>query len=93
LDRWIGYPFQAASILRGAVNMPSAGNVGSFEGSVVEALPNEMFRVELDSGDEVLAYRSGRMRELHSTVQIGDRVRVEAKKFDRSRGKIIHRIG
>ena len=47
------------------------------EGTIVEALPNTMFRVQLDNGHEVLAYLSGRMRKYYIRVLLGDRVVVE----------------
>ena len=63
------------------------------EGSVLEALPNTMFRVKLDTGGEVLAQISGKMRVKYIKVLPGDRVRVEITKYDPSRGRIIYRIG
>lgn len=61
------------------------------EGTVVEALPNTMFRVELDNGHEVLAYLSGRMRRYYIRVLLGDRVLVELSPYDLTRGRIIYR--
>ncbi|HOA23894.1 MAG TPA: translation initiation factor IF-1, partial [Aggregatilineales bacterium] len=46
------------------------------EGTVVEALPGMMFRVELDNNQEVLAYLSGKMRKYYIRILLGDRVRV-----------------
>ncbi|MGC8787864.1 MAG: translation initiation factor IF-1, partial [Anaerolineae bacterium] len=51
-------------------------------GTVVEALPNAMFRVNLDTGQQVLAYLSGRMRRYYIKVLLGDRVRVELSPYD-----------
>ena len=61
------------------------------EGTVVEALPNTQFRVELDNGHEVLAYLSGKMRRYYIRVLLGDRVRVELSAYDLSRGRIVYR--
>ena len=61
------------------------------EGTVVEALPNTQFRVELDSGHEVLAYISGRMRKYYIRILLGDRVRVELSPYDLTRGRIVYR--
>jgi len=47
------------------------------EGTVVEALPGTQFRVRLDSGYEILAYLSGKMRKYYIRILLGDRVRVE----------------
>jgi translation initiation factor IF-1 len=62
------------------------------EGTVVEALPNTNFRVELDNGHEVLAYLSGKMRKYYIRVLLGDRVRVELSPYDLERGRIIYRF-
>ena len=61
------------------------------EGTVIEALPNTTFRVELDNGHEVLAYLSGRMRKYYIRVLLGDRVRVELSPYDLERGRIVYR--
>jgi translation initiation factor IF-1 len=60
-------------------------------GTVVEALPNTMFRVELDSGQGVLAYLSGRMRRYCIRVLLGDRVKVELSPYDLEKGRIVYR--
>lgn len=62
------------------------------EGTVVEALPNTTFRVQLDNGHEVLAYLSGKMRKYYIRVLLGDRVRVELSPYDLERGRIIYRF-
>lgn len=61
------------------------------EGTIVEALPNTQFRVKLDSGHEVLAYISGRMRKYYIRILLGDRVRVELSPYDLTRGRIVYR--
>ena len=61
------------------------------EGVVTEALPNTMFKVELDNGHEVLAYLSGRMKKYYIKVLLGDRVRVELSPYDLTRGRIVYR--
>jgi len=61
------------------------------EGTIVEALPNTMFRVELDNGHSVLAYLSGRMRKYYIRVLLGDRVVVELSPYDLTRGRITYR--
>lgn len=61
------------------------------EGTVVEALPNTMFRVELDNGHEVLAYLSGKMRRYYIRILLGDRVKVEISPYDLTRGRITYR--
>ena len=64
------------------------------DGTVVEALPNTMFRVKLDNGDnshEVLAHISGKMRMYYIRIYLGDRVRVELSPYDLTRGRIVYR--
>ena len=56
------------------------------DATVVEPLPNAMFKVRLQTGQEVLAYTSGKMRKFYIRILIGDRVRVELSPYDLSRG-------
>ena len=62
------------------------------EGEVVEALPNGMFRVQLEGGHEVLAHISGKMRINFIRILPGDRVRVELSPYDLTRGRIVYRL-
>jgi len=61
-------------------------------GTVVEALPNAMFKVKLDSGHEVLAHISGKMRMYYIRILLGDRVQVELSPYDLTRGRITYRF-
>ncbi len=61
------------------------------EGTVVEPLPNAMFRVELDNGMRVLTHVSGKMRMHWIRILPGDRVTVELSPYDLTRGRIIYR--
>ena len=61
-------------------------------GTVVEPLPNTMFRVELENGHLVLAYISGRMRRHRIRILRGDRVTVELSPYDLTRGRLIYRF-
>lgn len=61
------------------------------EGTVVEALPGTQFRVKLDSGHEVLAYLSGKMRKNYIRILLGDQVRLEMSPYDLTRGRIVYR--
>ncbi len=61
------------------------------EGTIVEALPNAMFRVKLDTDHEVLAHVSGKMRVHFIRILPGDRVKVELSPYDLTRGRIIYR--
>ena len=62
------------------------------EGTVVEILPNAMFRVELASGHKVLAHISGKMRIHFIRILPGDRVKVELSPYDPTRGRITYRF-
>ncbi|MCS7286678.1 MAG: translation initiation factor IF-1 [Anaerolineae bacterium] len=61
------------------------------DGTVIQALPNAMFKVKLDTGHEVLAHVSGKMRMYYIHVLVGDRVRVELSPYDLTRGRIVYR--
>ncbi len=61
------------------------------EGTIVEALPATQFRVRLDSGHDILAYLSGKMRKYYIRILLGDRVRVELSPYDLTRGRIVYR--
>jgi len=61
------------------------------EGTVVEPLPNAMFRVKLDNDHVVLAHISGKMRKYYIRILPGDRVTVELSPYDLTRGRITYR--
>lgn len=61
------------------------------EGKVLEALPNAMFKVELDNGHVILAHISGKMRMHYIRILPGDRVKVELSPYDLTRGRITYR--
>jgi len=62
------------------------------EGTVVEPLPNAMFRVELENGHKVLAHVSGKMRMNFIRILPGDKVKVELSPYDLTRGRITYRF-
>mgnify|MGYP000297126917 FL=1 len=62
------------------------------EGRVTEALPDAMFRVELENGHMVLGYISGKMRQHYIKILPGDRVIVELSPYDLNRGRIVYRF-
>ncbi len=61
------------------------------EGTITEALPNAMFRVELDNGHMVLAHITGKMRQHYIRILPSDRVVVELSPYDLTRGRIVYR--
>lgn len=62
------------------------------EGTVLEPLPNAMFKVELENGHKVLAHISGKMRMNFIRILPGDRVTVELSPYDLNRGRITYRF-
>jgi translation initiation factor IF-1 len=61
------------------------------EGTVIEALPGTQFKVRLETGHQVLAYLSGKMRKYYIRILLGDSVRVEMSPYDLTRGRIVYR--
>ena len=66
-------------------------DVLEIEGTIMEPLPNAMFKVALDNGIEVLAHISGKMRMNYIRISKGDRVVVELSPYDLTRGRITYR--
>jgi translation initiation factor IF-1 len=79
--------------------LPDAGSVDAvakedkveFEGEVIEALPNAMFRVKLDNDHVVLGHVAGKMRRFRIRILPGDRVRCELSPYDLDRARIVYR--
>ncbi|CAN2216279.1 MAG: translation initiation factor IF-1 [Actinobacteria bacterium] len=71
--------------------MASKDGAIEIEGTVAEALPNAMFRVELTNGHKILAHISGKMRKNYIRILPADRVIVELSPYDLTRGRIIYR--
>ncbi|VAW70509.1 Translation initiation factor 1 [hydrothermal vent metagenome] len=61
------------------------------DGTVMETLPNTMFRVELENGHVVTAHISGRMRKHYIRIMTGDKVTVEMTPYDLEKGRIVYR--
>ena len=60
-------------------------------GTIVDTLPNTMFRVELENGHVVMAHISGKMRKNYIRILTGDKVKVEVSPYDLSKGRITFR--
>ena len=71
--------------------MPKAAII-EVQGSVLETLPNAMFRVELENGHKVLAHISGKMRMHYIKILPGDKVTIELSPYDLTRGRITYRF-
>ena len=67
-------------------------DVIEFEGTILEAMPNAMFRVELENGHEILAHISGKIRKTFIRILPGDKVKVEMTPYDLTRGRITYRL-
>jgi translation initiation factor IF-1 len=93
----VAYTFSLAlcshsqSRLQKCEDMPKKEGVIELEGTIVEALPNAMFRVELSNGHKVLAHISGKMRQHYIRILPEDRVVVELSPYDLTRGRIVYR--
>ncbi|MGO2354337.1 MULTISPECIES: translation initiation factor IF-1 [Marinomonas] len=61
------------------------------EGTIIDTLPNTMFRVELENGHIVIAHISGKMRKNYIRILTGDKVKVELTPYDLSKGRIVYR--
>ena len=66
-------------------------DVIEIEGTILESMPNAMFRVELENGHEILAHISGKIRKNFIRILPGDKVKVEMTPYDLSKGRIIWR--
>ena len=71
--------------------MPKEDNI-EVEGKIVETLPNAMFKVQLENGQVVLAYVSGKMRMHFIKILPGDKVTVELSPYDLTKGRITYQI-
>ena len=65
-----------------------AKDVIEIEGTILESMPNAMFRVKLENGHEILATVCGKMRKARIWVNVGERVRVEMTPYDLDKGRI-----
>jgi len=67
-------------------------DVIEFEGTILESLPNAMFKVELENGHQVLAHISGKIRKNFIRILPGDKVKVELTPYDLTKGRITYRL-
>lgn len=79
-------------ICEGSQDMKQNKDVIRLEGEVVETLPSTTFRVRLETGHEVLAHISGRMRVNYIRLLPGDRVEVEMSPYDLTKGRVVKRL-
>jgi len=62
------------------------------QGAVTEVLPNNMFRVKIETGNEIVCYTNGRLRQNKIKIILGDSVRVEMSVYDLTKGRITYRL-
>jgi len=62
------------------------------KGEIIEVLPNLLFKVKMEDGEEILAHLGGKMKINRIKVLSGDRVLVERSKYDKKRGRIVFRL-
>ena len=93
-EKWASHFEDSAQKAEGALSlrelMPKEEAI-EVEGTVMETLPNAMFRVELADGHRVLAHISGKMRKYYIKIVTGDKVTVELSPYDLTRGRITFR--
>ena len=70
---------------------PTQPDVIEVEGTVLEALPNTQFKVELENGHVIVAYISGKMRRYYIRILRGDQVRVQLSPYDLTKGRLVYR--
>lgn len=63
-----------------------------FEGSIIDVLPNQTFKVQLENGHVVTCYTGGKMRQFRIRLVLGDKVRVEMTPYDLDKGRITRRL-
>lgn len=83
--------FAAFNFLRGVALKMAKEDVIEMQGTVLDTLPNTMFRVELENGHVVVAHISGKMRKNYIRILTGDKVTVEMTPYDLSKGRIVFR--
>lgn len=69
-----------------------AQQIKEVQGTVIEALPNTQFRVQLQDGSEIIAHLAGKMRLYRIRVMPGDNVKVEMTPYDQGKGRIVFRV-
>ena len=72
--------------------MAKNNDILEMEGTIVEVLPNETFKVELENGHNVICYTAGKMRKFRIRLVAGDKVKLEMTPYDLDKGRITFRI-
>lgn len=72
--------------------MSKRDDILDVEGVISEVLPNSMFRVDLETGNTIICYTNGRLRQNKIKIILGDRVKVEISVYDLTKGRITYRL-
>ena len=72
--------------------MAKSDDVLEFEGEIVDVLPGQTFKIELENGHIVVCYTSGRLRKNRIRLVLGDRVRIEMTPYDMTKGRVTYRL-
>ncbi len=72
--------------------MPKNNDIIEVEGSIIDVLPNQMFKVQLDNEHIVTCYTGGKMRQFKIRLVSGDRVKIEMTPYDLNKGRITRRL-
>ncbi len=81
---------KSPALLKGIKTLSKEDHI-EMEGTVIDTLPNTMFRVQLENGHVITAHISGRMRKHYIRILTGDKVKVELTPYDLTKGRIIYR--
>ena len=71
--------------------MANSKELFELDGTIIDVLPNQMFRIKLDNDHELIAYTGGKMRQFKIRLILGDKVKVEMTPYDLSKGRIVYR--
>ena len=72
--------------------MAKNSDIIELEGTIVDVLPNQMFKVELENGHQVTCYTGGKMRQFRIRLVSGDKVKIEMTPYDLNKGRIVFRL-
>ena len=72
--------------------MAKSDDVIEFEGQIIDVLPGQSFKVELENGHIVVCYTSGRLRKNRIRLVLGDQVRIEMTPYDMTKGRVTYRL-
>ena len=72
--------------------MSKSDDVIEFEGQIIDVLPGQSFKVELENGHVVVCYTSGRLRKNRIRLVLGDQVRIEMTPYDMTKGRVTYRL-